>query len=73
MGFKGSTVYRHVFVMDSIQVAPQSEMIIEGVPLGFIDKGGTEMVWACKHLACENGLLVAKAFVCPSSRTVSIA
>ena len=59
--------------MDSIQIAPQSEMIIEGVPLGFIDKEGTGLVPTCKHLACEKGLLAAKAFVCPSSDTVSIA
>ena len=53
-----------VAVLESIEISPESEMIVPGYTNGVIDKSGTGSIEADTKFLHTKGLLVAKALVC---------
>ena len=61
-----------VAVLEPVEIPPESEMIVLGYTKGVIDKSGTGLIEADENILHIKGLLVAKAFVCPTTGTVPV-
>ena len=61
-----------IAILESVEVPPESEIIVRGRPMDMIDKNSTGVVEATDRFVDRSGLLIAKALVCPVFGTVSL-
>ena len=61
-----------IAILESVEVPPESEIIVRGRPMDMIDKNSIGVVEATDRFVDRSGLLIAKALVCPEFGTVPL-
>ena len=61
-----------VAIMESVQIPPECEMIVKGRPIDKFDKNSVGILEASEKFVERNGLMVAKALVCPETGMVPL-
>ena len=61
-----------IAILESVEVPPECEIIVQGRPMDRIDKNSTGVVEATERFVNRSGLLIAKALVCPEFGTIPL-
>ncbi|MEW8544975.1 MAG: reverse transcriptase domain-containing protein [Candidatus Thiodiazotropha sp.] len=59
-----------IAILESVEVPPESEIIVQGRPLDRVDTNSIGILEATESFVDRSGLLIAKALVCPEFGTV---